>query len=431
VSDGAADTIYALSSGHPPAAIAIIRVSGPRAAQCLKGLSGGIPQPRSAKFVYLNHDSQVIDSAVILYFPGPQSATGDDVVEFHVHGSRAVVSALLTALSEFPGLREAAPGEFTRRAFENGKMDLTEVEGLADLLAAETDSQRRAALALAGGSLRRRIEGWQSRLLALAAEVESVLDFSDEGEVGESLPVGWIVRAAELSQELEAAVNAPPIERLRDGIRVVIAGPPNAGKSTLLNALAGREAAITSAIAGTTRDIVEAPTAIAGAPFLLADTAGIRDSTDPIEQVGVERALTRIRDADILLWLGPRAECPEGTSVIVVESKSDLTSPEQRQGLADLYVSPKTGENMDALTAQLIDRGRALLPGEGEAAWNNRHRTLLAECLDNLLEAQSSDDLLIIAEALRLGRGALDRITGRAGVEDMLDNLFGQFCIGK
>ena len=431
MSDGAADTIYALSSGHPPAAIAIIRVSGPRAAQCLKGLSGGIPQPRSAKFVYLHHDSQVIDSAVILYFPGPQSATGDDVVEFHVHGSRAVVSALLTALSEFPGLREAAPGEFTRRAFENGKMDLTEVEGLADLLAAETDSQRRAALALAGGSLRRRIEGWQSRLLALAAEVESVLDFSDEGEVGESLPVGWIVRAAELSQELEAAVNAPPIERLRDGIRVVIAGPPNAGKSTLLNALAGREAAITSAIAGTTRDIVEAPTAIAGAPFLLADTAGIRDSTDPIEQVGVERALTRIRDADILLWLGPRAECPEGTSVIVVESKSDLTSPEQRQGLADLYVSPKTGENMDALTAQLIDRGRALLPGEGEAAWNNRHRTLLAECLDNLLEAQSSDDLLIIAEALRLGRGALDRITGRAGVEDMLDNLFGQFCIGK
>lgn len=310
-------------------------------------------------------------------------------------------------------------------------MDLTEVEGLADLLAAETDSQRRAALALAGGSLSRRIEGWQSRLLALAAEVESVLDFSDEGEVGESLPVGWIVRAAELSQELEAAVNAPPIERLRDGIRVVIAGPPNAGKSTLLNALAGREAAITSAIAGTTRDIVEAPTAIAGAPFLLADTAGIRDSTDPIEQVGVERALTRIRDADILLWLGPRAECPEGTSVIVVESKSDLTPPEQRQGLADLYVSPKTGENMDALTAQLIDRGRALLPGEGEAAWNNRHRTLLAECLGNLLEAQSSDDLLIIAEALRLGRGALDRITGRAGVEDMLDNLFGQFCIGK
>lgn len=431
MSDGAADTIYALSSGHPPAAIAIIRVSGPRAAQCLKGLSGGIPQPRSAKFVYLHHDSQVIDNAVILYFPGPQSATGDDVAEFHVHGSRAVVSALLTALSEFPGLREAAPGEFTRRAFENGKMDLTEVEGLADLLAAETDSQRRAALALAGGSLRRRIEGWQSRLLALAAEVESVLDFSDEGEVGESLPVGWIVRAAELSQELEAAVNAPPIERLRDGIRVVIAGPPNAGKSTLLNALAGREAAITSAIAGTTRDIVEAPTAIAGAPFLLADTAGIRDSTDPIEQVGVERALTRIRDADILLWLGPRAECPEGTSVIVLESKSDLTPPEQRQGLADLYVSPKTGENMDALTAQLIDRGRALLPGEGEAAWNNRHRTLLAECLDNLLEAQSSDDLLIIAEALRLGRGALDRITGRAGVEDMLDNLFGQFCIGK
>jgi len=431
VSDGAADTIYALSSGHPPAAIAIIRVSGPRAAQCLKGLSGGIPQPRSAKFVYLHHDSQVIDNAVILYFPGPQSATGDDVAEFHVHGSRAVVSALLTALSEFPGLREAAPGEFTRRAFENGKMDLTEVEGLADLLAAETDSQRRAALALAGGSLRRRIEGWQSRLLALAAEVESVLDFSDEGEVGESLPVGWIVRAAELSQELEAAVNAPPIERLRDGIRVVIAGPPNAGKSTLLNALAGREAAITSAIAGTTRDIVEAPTAIAGAPFLLADTAGIRDSTDPIEQVGVERALTRIRDADILLWLGPRAECPEGTSVIVLESKSDLTPPEQRQMLADLYVSPKTGENMDALTAQLIDRSRALLPGEGEAAWNNRHRTLLAECLGNLLEAQSSDDLLIIAEALRLGRGALDRITGRAGVEDMLDNLFGQFCIGK
>ncbi|HEX8444678.1 MAG TPA: tRNA uridine-5-carboxymethylaminomethyl(34) synthesis GTPase MnmE [Allosphingosinicella sp.] len=427
-----ADTIFALSSGQPPAAIAIVRLSGPAAASALETLAGLLPVPRTASLRTIAHPAtgEPLDRAILLFFPGPDSATGEDIAELHLHGGRSVVAAVLDALGSINGLRSAQPGEFTRRAFENGRMDLAEAEGLADLLAAETQSQRRAALALAGGALSRRVEAWQDRLLQLAAAVESLLDFSDEGDVGDELPTSWTAALGSLTVELDQLLRSPPAERLRDGIRVVIAGPPNAGKSSLLNWLAGRRAAITSAIAGTTRDLIEAPTAIGGAPFLLVDTAGLREGADAIEAEGVSLARASMAAADLILWLGDPHDCPDPARSILVASKADLY-PEPRRPLADIHVSAETGEGMDALIALMVDRGRALLPREGEVAVNARHRAALADCVCHLHSAANSTDLLIVSESLRLARASLDRITGRAGVEDMLDRLFSSFCIGK
>lgn len=426
------DTIYALSSGNPPAAIAIVRVSGSGAGRALEALGGEMPEPRRARLTALRspENSELLDHALTLWFPGPASATGEDLVEFHLHGGRSVVAAVLVALAELEGLRLAAPGEFTRRAFENGRIDLTEAEGLADLLMAETQSQRRAALALAGGALSRAVDDWQHRLLGLAAEVEAALDFSDEGDVAEEVSAHWIERAGTLSADVRRVLERPAVERLRDGIRVVIAGPPNAGKSSLLNYLAGREAAITSAVAGTTRDLVEAPTAIGGAPFLLIDTAGLRDGDDEIETIGVQRARDSLQAADLMLWLGEPALCPDRSRAIIVQSKVDLPATEQ-DAAADIGVSVKSGEGLDRLVDMLIDRARHLLPADGEMAINARHREALAECVGYIEGAVAASDLLIRSEELRQARASLDRVTGRAGVEDMLDALFGNFCIGK
>ena len=426
------DTIYALSSGSPPAAIAVVRISGPAADRALERLAGALPEPRVAKLARLTDAAgELLDRALVLRFPGPASATGEDLVELHLHGGRAVVSAVLDALSQMEGLREAEPGEFTRRAFANGRLDLTEAEGLADLLTAETQSQRRAALSLAGGGVSRLIGEWQARLLGLAARLEAVLDFSDEGEVGEAAPEGWAGDLTSLAAEMEEALARPPAERLREGVRVVIAGPPNSGKSSLLNWLAGRQAAITSAVAGTTRDVVEAPTAIGGAPFLLVDTAGLRESEDEVETIGIGLAHERIANADLVLWLGEPAQCPvEREQAILIEPKGDLRDAAPNPA-ADLRVSAETGAGMDQLIALLIARSRALLPQDGDAAINARHRQAIAVALSSLREAAGTDDLLIAAESLRQARLALDRVTGRAGVEDMLDALFGRFCVGK
>jgi tRNA modification GTPase len=421
-----ADTIFALSSGSPPAAVAVVRISGPRADAALEALAGRLPDARRASVARLTWQGERLDEALVLRFPGPASATGENVAELHLHGGRAVVAAVLGALGQIEGLRAAEPGEFTRRAFEHGRINLAEAEGLADLLAAETETQRRAAQALAGGALSRLVEGWQSRLLGQAAALEAVLDFSDEGEVGEGWPAGWSEAVAALAEEMDAALARPAAERLRDGLRVVIAGPPNVGKSSLLNWLAGRQAAITSAIAGTTRDLVEAPTAIGGTPFLLVDTAGLRESGDEVEAIGVELARRSVDAADLVLWLGVPEEAPKHS--LLVQSKLDLAPAERA---ADVRVSAETGEGMDALVALLIARARDLLPGEGEVALNARHREAIGLAAGQLREAERSQDLLIAAECLRQARVALDRVTGRAGVEDMLDALFGKFCIGK
>ena len=424
------DTIFALSSGAPPAAIAVVRVSGPAANNALSALGAAAPKPRVARLATLRVGGEILDRALVIRFPGPHSATGEDLVELHLHGGRAVVAAVLAALGSIARLRPALPGEFTRRAFENGRLDLAEAEGLADLLAAETQSQRRAAQALAGGALSRQVEAWQQQLLGLAAQVEALLDFSDEGEVGDALPETWRADLARLTSEVAAFLAKPGAERLRDGLRVVIAGPPNAGKSTLLNRLAGRDAAITSDIPGTTRDLVEAPIALAGTPLLVIDTAGLRDSEDRIERIGVDRARASLDAADLILWLGAPGECPDRSKAIVIAAKSDLHG-EARDPGAEVSVSAETGEGMDALTALLTARARALLPHEGEVALNARHRAALGQLWSQLDEAALAHDPLLAAEALRQGRLALDAVTGRAGVEDMLDALFGRFCIGK
>ena len=423
------DTIFALSTGSPPAAVAIVRISGPGADRALESLAGRLPEPRRAIVASLQADGQILDEAIVLRFPGPASATGEDVAELHLHGGRAVVAAVLDALQAMDGLRMAQPGEFTRRAFEHGRIDLAEAEGLADLLAAETKSQHRAALAMAGGAVSRLVTVWQERLLGLAARLEAAIDFSDEGEVGESLPPGWRDDLADLIADMKDVLARPPAERLRDGVRIVFAGPPNAGKSSLFNRLAGREAAITSAVPGTTRDLVEAPTSIGGTPFLLIDTAGLHEAGDEIESIGVARAQASIDGADLILWLGPPDSCPDRSRSLLIASKSDQRgSPVDG---ADLNVSAVTGENVDALTALLVERTQRLLPAEGEVAVNARHRRLLNAAVQHISNMDREPDFLVLAEALRLARVELDRVTGRAGVEQMLDSLFGRFCIGK
>lgn len=420
------DTIYALSSGTPPAAIAIVRVSGPAALDALRNLANRVPAPRRAALATLRHQDEVIDRALVLNFPGPASATGEDLVEFHLHGGRSVVASLLAALEGMDGLRPAQPGEFTRRAFENGRIDLVEAEGLADLLTAETQAQRRAALALAGGVFSRQIEAWQERLLWLSARVEAELDFSDEEDSQGAEDPGADLN--NLAGELEEWLDRPNAERLRDGVRIVIAGPPNAGKSTLLNALAGREAAITSEIPGTTRDVIEAPVAMSGFPLLLIDTAGLRDSEDRIESIGIDRARRSLEAADLVLWLGDPEELPDCSHVICVTPKADL---EATGPVTDVRVSAVTGEGLRALTDLILARVRLLMPGEGEPAIHQRHRLLLGQARDHLRGSAASNDLLIVAEGLRQARGALDQVTGRAGTEHMLDALFGRLCIGK
>ncbi len=418
------DTIYALSSGAPPAAVALVRISGPRADAALAALAGRLPEPRVATFRRLRAGGEALDNTVIIRFPGPHSATGEDIAELHLHGGRAVVARALEALGRIAGLREARPGEFTRRAYENGRIDLAEAEGLADLLEAETESQRRAALALAGGALSRQVEAWQERILALSAEVEAALDFSDEDDVT-PLTRDFGVHVRAIQDELAAALARPRAERLKEGIRVAIAGPPNAGKSSLLNALVGRDAAITSAIPGTTRDLVEAPTAIGGVPFLLIDSAGLRESADPVEAIGIARAQASVAAADIVLWLGDARDAPE--RALLVHAKADLGPP---PGRADVSVSVMTGEGVDALTRLLIQHSGSLLPAAGEVALHERHWTALRAAYEALTEVRAAD-LLVAAECLRWARDALDRVTGKAGVEDMLDALFGRFCIGK
>ncbi|RYD59727.1 MAG: tRNA uridine-5-carboxymethylaminomethyl(34) synthesis GTPase MnmE [Sphingomonadales bacterium] len=428
------DTIFAVSSGAPPAAIAIMRLSGAGAFEAVRRLAGDVPTPRVAALRALRdpHDGELLDRALVLIFPGPGSATGEDLAELHLHGGRAVVRAVEAALGALPGLRPAEPGEFTRRALANGRIDLSEAEGLGDLLMAETEGQRRAAIRSAEGAVRREVEGWTTRALMLSAQVEALLDHGDEDDVASGPdPLPAIRRvAAALSGEIGAVASRPPVERLRDGLRVVLAGPPNAGKSTLLNALAERDAAIVSPIAGTTRDRIEAPVVRGGVAYLLTDTAGITATPgDAIEAIGVTRAQDALAAADILLWLGDDP-APEHPAVLWLHARAD--DPERvGNPRADVAISAKTGSGVDALWNAMERVSRTLLPPPDLVALNARQRDLCLSAAQALASIAGEGDLLLIAEQLRSALRAFDAITGKAGVEAMLDSLFGRFCIGK
>ncbi|WP_421993476.1 tRNA uridine-5-carboxymethylaminomethyl(34) synthesis GTPase MnmE [Qipengyuania sp.] len=421
------DTIYALSSGAPPAGIGVIRISGFDAGRALETLAGSLPPARSPRLRTLHDaDGDVLDVALVLWFPGPATATGEDLAEIHCHGGRAVVAAILASLECIDGLREAEPGEFTRRAFTSGRIDLAEAEGLADLLAAETELQRRGALLAAGGDVSRRIEDWRDSILGLAASVEAVIDFADEDDVA-SLPPSFDEQLRALVAEIRKVAERPAAERLRDGVRVVLAGPPNAGKSSLFNALLADDAAIVTAEAGTTRDVLERPVSIAGVPFVLIDTAGVRDQgAGAIEEIGIERARREIAAGQIVLWLGDARDAPKGA--LLVQSKSDLSD---KTDSSVINVSAVTGSGLEALLKRLVELGRAALPPVDRVAFNRRQKGLALAAAEHLEAVDVGGDLLVAAENLRSARQSLDALVGRDSTEEMLDALFGRFCIGK
>jgi len=432
---GAPDTIFALSSGALPAAIGVIRISGPKAVTAAAALVGPLPEARQARFrrIVDPDTGELIDECVAMWFPHGRSETGEDLVELHCHGSRAAVRAVEEALGRGDGIRLAEPGEFTRRAFLNGKTDLARIEGLADLIHAETAPQRRAAMAMMGGALSRKIDIWSERLRTISAKIEAVLNFSDEGDVDEdALRASVTADMAILAADLAADLIRPSAERLKDGIRVVIAGPPNAGKSTLLNALAGRAAAIVSDIAGTTRDVIEVPVAISGVPFLLADTAGLRDEQgDPIEAIGMARANEMLEAADIILWLGAPDQSPDVSGMVIpVNAKSDLADAALPGGTG-LSVSAATGKGMSELVDALLVASETLLPRPGDYALSDRQRAVMARAHRALVEGETLTDEVLLGESLRTALSALDEITGRATTESVLDELFSGFCIGK
>jgi len=435
-------TIYALSSGRPPTAIAIVRVSGPHAGTALERLAKKIPTPRMATHVLLTDDKLgPIDDAVVLWFPSPASATGEDTAEFHIHGGRAVLAALFDALAAIPGLRPAEPGEFTRRAFENSKLDLTEAEGLDDLIHADTDRQRKAALRQLKGLLGDKARNWREQIIEALALVEVGIDFSDEGDVSAELLAPALAKADTLRCEIEHVLAAQGrSERLRDGLVVAIAGQPNVGKSTLMNQLARRDVAIVSPHAGTTRDVIEVQLDLDGYPVTVIDTAGLRETIDPVEEEGVRRARARAGEADLVLWLVDSADAarPEGwltdsqAPVWIVRTKTDVTAAASDD--AALSISAERGDGMSALMSALIDFASQYF-GQSEAGFitRDRQRDMLrrtAELLQHVAaSAQHGDEL--VAEDLRAAAYQLGRLLGRVDVEDILDSIFRDFCIGK
>ncbi len=450
-------TIFALSSGRPPAAIAVVRVCGPAAGDALRFLTGRVPEPRKAALVRVRdpEDGEVIDEALALWFPAPHSETGEDVAELQLHGGHAVVAGVLDALGRIDGCRPAEPGEFTRRAFENGRLDLTAVEGLADLIGAETPAQRRQAFRQLKGLIGDRAEAWRRRLIEALALVEARIDFSDEADVPEDL-IGPAVHAAQqLRSEIAAALaGGGRGERLREGLVVAIAGPPNAGKSTLFNRLARRDVAIVSPYAGTTRDIIEVHLDLGGYPVTLLDTAGIRDSAEPVEQEGVRRARDRAADADLVLWVidgsaADRIAYPakpiDASTIWLVVNKIDLVKPPRgstQPGLKSEYIftcsiSAATGTGIDLLVEQLTVFAKQYFSTvETGIVTRARHRHLFEQtvaAIDRALveAAKPGEHEELVAEEFRSAATALGRLTGRVNVEDILDVIFRDFCIGK
>ncbi|HWE74165.1 MAG TPA: tRNA uridine-5-carboxymethylaminomethyl(34) synthesis GTPase MnmE [Stellaceae bacterium] len=447
------DTIYALATAPGRAGVAIVRLSGPDAALALRDLTGALPPPRQAQYAHFRdpQSCEILDDGIALYFAAPASMTGEDVAELQLHGSRAVLAAVFAVLARRSGCRLAEPGEFTKRAFLNGKLDLTTAEAIADLVEAETSAQRRQAMRQLQGEFGRRCEAWRTRLIGAQARLEAEIDFPEEG-----LPAAqWAAARQEtmtLRQEIAAELaDNRRGERLREGVAVAILGPPNAGKSSLMNALARREVAITSHIAGTTRDVIEVALDLGGYPVVLADTAGLRDSADSIEEEGIRRARARAASADLKLVVLDATKPGEANALrdlidartIVVVNKIDLM-PETPAAQADLaragslgtggalYCSATSGEGIAALIARLSEAVEAALGAEtAPLVTRARHREALENCvaaLDRFAEAEMPE---LAAEDLRKAARSLGRITGRVDVEDMLDALFREFCIGK
>ena len=422
-------TIFALSSGRPPAAVSVIRLSGPRAHEAAASIAGPLPAVRAAGLRRLRDPASgaLLDQAIVLRFDGPASATGEDVVEFHCHGGRAIVDAVLAKLDAIEGLRPAVPGEFTRRAFENGRIDLTEAEGLADLIEAETEAQRKAALAVVEGALSRVVEDWRGRVLVLSARAEQAIDYDDDDTPFDVL---LAEECESLARELGDWLARPRAELLKNGVLVVVAGPPNAGKSSLINAISGEERVIVTDVPGTTRDSIEVPLSLHGVPIRLTDTAGLRTTYDKVEAIGVERAGKLVRSADILLWLGELGDAPDHERMLVLHAKADL--PERQEApKGAIAVSSITHAGLDILLDRIESLARSLLPSDHAFALNRRQAGLVNDARDALASAAVTGDLVLCAEALREARFAFDRMTGRAGVEDVLDALFSRFCLGK
>lgn len=442
-------TIFALASGLGKAAIAVVRISGPDTVRVVASMVSGLPRPRraSVREIVDPHSADVIDRGLVLWFPGPDSFTGEDSAELHVHGSPAVVSFLLKALGREPGLRLAMPGEFARRALENGKLDLVAVEALGDLVEAETEQQRRLAVECASGHLQRAAEFWRRALLDVLALIESGLDFSDEQDVSPTSRI-HIVKSCQniLSSLSPLAADSPQIERIREGLTVLIAGPPNSGKSTLLNTLTKRDVAIVSERAGTTRDLIEVKLDLGGFPVNLVDTAGIRESDDPIEQEGVRRAVKKSASADLVLWLTPVNEpilappailCDRNLWHVITKTDGAWVNGPRLNPAPEyetkIEISARTGRNLDVLVAEIGEFAKQMMSIEGSLiVANERQRSAICSAERAIKGAlDQKKPLEIVADDLRQACFHLESLVGKVGVEDVLDEIFARFCIGK
>jgi len=431
------DTIYALASGPPPSGIAVIRVSGPETRFVLETMAGGLANARQAVVREIrNRAGEIIDRGICIWFPGPNSFTGEDTAEFQLHGGRAVISAMLDSLAELSGLRLAEAGEFTRRAFEHGRMGLTEVEGLADLVRAETDRQRRQALAVAGGALHERLERWRQEILTARAAIEAALDFADEDDIPDDVSERAWRTCGRIGSEINAFLDdGHRGEIVRDGFNVVLMGPPNAGKSSLLNALARRDIAIVTPEPGTTRDVLECWLDIGGFAVRVSDTAGIRETTGVVESEGIRRARGKAKEADLVIWLSavddphpPVGLEDAGAPVWVLRSKDDTG------GFGPDGVSVVRDGGLASLTARLEEfLGSLGGAAESVGVTRHRHREGLERCAALLRNAASDDGapMEVRAEWLRQAGESIGRLTGRIDVEEVLGSIFSEFCIGK
>lgn len=438
------DTIFALASGYGRAAIQILRLSGPKTREIIQSGAEQLPAPRSAKLVTLkNQAGDIVDRGLLLWFPGPHSFTGEDCAEFQLHGGAAITDAVFLWLQGFDGCRLAAAGEFTRRAIQNGKMSLVEAEGLIDLIDAETDFQRRQALDQTFGGLSSHVKQWRSQLLDALMLTEALIDFSDEADVNPTIFGQIQSRLSILQKELEAAIQkATRGEQIREGFRVLLAGAPNAGKSTLLNALAERDVAIVSAIPGTTRDVIEVKLDLKGYPVIILDTAGVHETLDIIEQEGIRRTLREAHRADLILWLEPVQNGlsalpdefePFHDKVIRVGTKVDQSDILP----GSLSVSALNGSGIDTLLDEILRRftdGSETIMPKNAILTRSRHRNEVETALESIRDAyagMSSKNVEFIAEHIRLALKAVGRITHSIGSEEVLDRLFAGFCIGK